>query len=56
MIRPHTLEFFRAVKEFFEILVFTKLHFRVINQIIKKLESNLNEQTIENIQALRKNT
>lgn len=43
MVRPYTYEILRAIQPFFEIVVFSKLHHKVLEHIIDHIESVLNK-------------
>lgn len=42
-IRPYTYEFLRAIQPFFEIVVFSRMHHKIIENIINHIESVLNK-------------
>lgn len=42
-IRPYTFEFLRAIQPFFEIVVFSNMHYKIIESICNHLEDVLNE-------------
>ena len=43
LVRPYTYEILRAIQPFFEIVVFSKLHHKVLEHIIDHIESVLNK-------------
>jgi len=50
-IRPYTYEFLNAIQQYFEIVVFSKMHHKIIENIIDHIESVLNKpirQFLEN--------
>lgn len=43
LVRPYTYEILRAIQPFFEIVVFSKLHHKILEHIIDHIESILNK-------------
>jgi hypothetical protein len=42
MIRPYTFEFFRAVEPFFEIIIYSMMDHKILEQISSHFEKILN--------------
>ena len=57
-VRPYTYEILRAIQPFFEIVVFSKMHHKVLEFIIDHIESILNKPIKEFLEKFRqsKNT
>jgi hypothetical protein len=46
-LRPYTYEFLRAIFPFFELVVFTRMHYKILEHIIDHIESYLNKPVRE---------
>lgn len=42
-IRPYTYEFLRAIQPFFEVIIFSNMHYKLIEGICNHIEEVLNE-------------
>ena len=51
MVRPYTFEFIRAIEPFFEIVIYSHMHYQVIEQICSQLEEILNGPIKEYLQG-----
>jgi len=52
-VRPYTYEILRAIQPFFEIVVFTKIHHKILETIIDHIESVLNKPIKEFLDKYR---
>ena len=51
MVRPYTFEFLRAVEPFFQIIIYTKMNHKSIEQICNHMEEILNGPEKEYLQG-----
>lgn len=54
LVRPYTYEILRAIQPFFEIVVFSKLHHKILEHIIDHIESILNKPIREFLEKYQK--
>ena len=54
LVRPYTYEILRAIQPFFEIVVFSKLHHKILEHIIDHIESILNKPIKEFLEKYQK--
>ena len=52
-VRPYTYEILRAIQPFFEILVFTKMHHKILENIIDHIEAVLNKPIKEFLEKFK---
>ena len=55
LVRPYTYEILRASQPFFEIVVFSKLHHKVLEHIIDHIETVLNKPIKEFLEKYSNN-
>ena len=54
-VRPYAYDILRAIQPFFEIVVFSRMHHKVLEQIIDHIESILNKPIKEFLGQYRAN-
>jgi hypothetical protein len=53
LVRPYAYEFLRAVQPFFEIICYSNLHSKIIQEIVDHLEAVLNKP-VKDIAEMRR--
>jgi len=54
-LRPYTYHILRAIQPFFEIVIFSKMHHKILEHIIDHIESVLNKPIKDFLEKFRTN-
>ena len=55
LLRPYTCEFLRAIYPFFELLVFSKMHYKILEHIVDHIEDQLNKPITDMLKSYSQN-